>query len=225
VIGLAVFAPQLTRRTLPPEPAVARGPSPWRSLRAWQVTLFMGTQSVLYYTIITWWPTVEESHGVSGAAAGAHQSVLQVFGILGNVTAAWAIQRWHRDQRGIAVLTVLPAIVGIVGELAAPGLSLLWCALLGLATGGTIVLALALFGLRTRDHDTSAALSGMAQSAGYLIAAAGPLAIGALHDASGAWTLPLIILLALQAVQLVTSWLASRPGTIESDLAGLAETP
>lgn len=217
LIGLAVLAPQLTRRTLPMEPAPheARGPSPWRSLRAWQVTLFLGTQSVLYYTVITWWPSVEESHGVASGAAGAHQSVLQVFGILGNVAAGAAIQRRHEDQRAIVVPLVAIASLGIAGELVAPGLSLLWCALLGIGTGGSIVLALALFGLRTRHHGTSASLSGMAQSAGYLIASAGPLLIGALHDATGAWTLPLVFLLALQAVQLTAGWLASRPGTIE----------
>jgi CP family cyanate transporter-like MFS transporter len=217
LIGLAVMAPQMLHRTAPMEPAEhdARGPSPWRAARAWQVTLFLGTQSVLYYTVITLWPTIEESHGVASGTAGAHQSVLQICGILGNVGAGWAIQRRHRDQRAIVLPLVVLAMLGVGGELVAPGLSLLWCVLIGVATGGSIVLALAFFGLRTRHHGTSASLSGMAQSVGYLIAAGGPLAIAALHDATGAWTLPLLILLTLQLVQLATGLLAARPGTID----------
>jgi CP family cyanate transporter-like MFS transporter len=64
-----------------------------------------------------------------------------------------------------------------------------------------IVLALSLFGLRTRDHHQAAALSGMAQSVGYALAAAGPVLLGALHDATGSWTAPLCVLLAVIVVQ------------------------
>ena len=37
----------------------------------------------------------------------------------------------------------------------------------------------------------------MAQTIGYGLAAAGPLVLGLLHDASGGWELPLAVLLAL----------------------------
>ena len=56
---------------LTPHPGEYR--SPWRSWLAWQVTIFMGTQSTLYYVVLTWWPTVEHGQGFSVATAGLHQ--------------------------------------------------------------------------------------------------------------------------------------------------------
>ena len=76
------------------------------------------------------------------------------------------------------------------------------------------MLALTLFGLRTGDHGQAAALSGMAQCLGYLLAAAGPLAFGLLHDATGGWRAPLVMVVALTAVQVVVAYLAGRPKII-----------
>ncbi|WP_234445418.1 hypothetical protein [Streptomyces rimosus] len=57
----------------------------------------------------------------------------------------------------------------------------------------------------------------MAQYVGYLMAAAGPLLLGILHDSTGSWTLPLVVLVALGAAraaagtaQGATAWCAVR---------------
>lgn len=204
LIALAVFLPQLGRRTVPQTTSAAGTPvrhrSPWGSVLGWQVTLFMGTQSTVYYTLITWWPSVEQAHGTSAAASGWHLFALQVAGLLANLATARLIPR-RTDQRlligGAAVLVA----AGIAGQLAFPAASLLWIVLAGAGGGANIVLALSLFGLRTRDHHQAAALSGMAQSVGYALAAAGPILLGALHDATGSWTAPLVVLLGVIAVQ------------------------
>ena len=202
LVALAVFLPQLGRRTVPPAAtsAAVRHRSPWGSVLGWQVTLFMGTQSTVYYTLITWWPSVEQAHGTSAAASGWHLFALQVAGLLANLATARLIPR-RADQRlligGAAVLVA----AGIAGQLAFPAASLLWIVLAGAGGGANIVLALSLFGLRTHDHQQAAALSGMAQSVGYALAAAGPVLLGALHDATGSWTAPLWVLLAVLVVQ------------------------
>jgi CP family cyanate transporter-like MFS transporter len=136
--------------------------------------------------------------------------VLQVSGILGNIATAAIIQRWPRDQRVLVTGLTLVNAVAIGGELVLPGAGLLWSALLGVGGGGLIVLALSLFGLRTRDHHQAAALSGMAQSVGYLIAAVGPVLIGAVHDATAAWGPALAVMLAILAGQLVAGLGATR---------------
>jgi CP family cyanate transporter-like MFS transporter len=60
----------------------------------------------------------------------------------------------------------------------------------------------------------SASLSAFTQGAGYLVAAPGPLAIGFLHTATGSWTIPIVILLAILAAELVVGWPAGRPATL-----------
>ena len=214
VIALAVFLPQLRRRSVPgttaggpAAPAPSR--SPWGTPLAWQVTLFMGMQSTVYYTLITWWPSVEQAHGTSAAAAGWHLFALQVAGLLANLATARLLPRL-RDQRLLALGGTGLFVLGIGGQLAAPDASLLWIVLAGAGGGVCIVLALSLFGLRTSDHRQAAALSGMAQSVGYALAAVGPVLLGALHDATGSWTAPLVVLLGVLAAQAAAGALAGR---------------
>jgi CP family cyanate transporter-like MFS transporter len=183
--------------------------SPWDAALAWQVTLFMGLQSTIYYTVVTWWPAVEQAGGVSAAVAGWHQFAYQMFGLAGTILCAATINRM-RDQRPIAVGVSAFMFAGILGQLLVPSLGLLWIALIGLGSGGSIVLALALLGLRTHHHGQSAALSGMAQSIGYLLAATGPIVISVLHDATTAWAVPLIVMLGVVLVQVVFGILGSR---------------
>ncbi|MGA0567686.1 CynX/NimT family MFS transporter [Rathayibacter sp. KR2-224] len=217
LVAFAVFLPQLRRgpEPLAPQPehdesgATNRYRSPWGAALAWQVTLFMGLQSTIYYTVITWWPAVEQAGGVSPAVAGWHQFAYQMFGLAGTVVCAATINRLS-DQRLMAVVVSVFMFAGILGQLAAPALGLLWISLIGLGSGGSIVLALALLGLRTHHHGQSASLSGMAQSMGYLLAATGPIVISILHDATDAWVLPLVVLLCVVAAQVVFGVLGGR---------------
>jgi CP family cyanate transporter-like MFS transporter len=218
LIALAVLAPQLRRRATRIE-ITPTGPqedyrSPWRSWLGWQVTIFMGTQSTMFYVVLTWWPTVEHSQGFSVATAGVHQAVFQVSGIVGSAGYGLALQRSRSDQRVLAVCAAPLTMAGMVGQFAWPHGAILWTTIIGLSSGATLVLALTLFALRASDHRQSAELSGMAQSMGYVLAAAGPLAFGVLHDATGRWLAPLLMLGALTVAQVVTAYLAGRDGVI-----------
>lgn len=217
LISLGVFLPQLANRTLPRQShsaALDAHPggkrSPWTSALGWQVTVFMGLGSTFFYSVLTWWPSIEEDHGATAALAGGHQGIMQVFSIGGSLLAATVLHRMRRNQIGAVALFVPLSMIAVVGQLSAPALAVLWNALLGLSIGGSIVIALAMFALRTRDHAQAAALSGMAQSIGYLFAACAPMAFGAVYEATGSWTLPLLVLLGLQVVSLVVGMLAAR---------------
>jgi CP family cyanate transporter-like MFS transporter len=216
LIAFAVFAPQLRGRSLPedvvsPVPGVgARGyRSPWTSALAWQVTAYMGLQSTVFYLLITWLPSIEQSDGVSAATAGFHQLLLNAFGILGSLCVVWLVPRM-KDQRLLAVISTLMLAGPIVGVLVDPGLDAIWISIGGLGSGVSFVLAITLFGLRTVNHGQTAALSGMAQSAGYLLAACGPIIIGVIHDQTGSWTPALVIILILLAGQFAAGLLAGR---------------
>jgi hypothetical protein len=54
----------------------------------------------------------------------------------------------------------------------------------------------------------------MAQGFGYLLASLGPIGIGAIHAASGNWTVPLIALAVLLVPQLIAGTIASREGHV-----------
>lgn len=196
-------------------PAHAPRPSLWRDRRAWSVTLFMGFQSLIFYTAGAWLPEIVRAQsGVSDATAGGLLSLMMVFGIpVGFATAALASRL--RDQRPLAAVAATFPALGWLGLLLAPGGPVvLWVVLLGIGAGVGFTLVLTLFVLRARDVPHTAALSGMAQSAGYTFAALGPLAIGALHDATGGWSVPLAVLGCLALPELVAALAAARPGFV-----------
>ena len=87
---------------------------------------------------------------------------------------------------------------------------------------GVFPLILTLLGLRTRTPSGTAALSGSAQSVGYLIAAVGPLSLSLLRDATGGWTVPLGLLVALWVPLAWSAVLVARPGYMEDELEARA---
>jgi MFS transporter, CP family, cyanate transporter len=103
-----------------------------------------------------------------------------------------------RRQHALVVLAVVLTGAGLLAILVAPtAAAVLWVVILGLGQGAAFALALTLLVVRTRSHAATAPLSAMAQSVGYLITGLGPLAVGALHAATGGWTAGLVVLLAL----------------------------
>ncbi|MER5960732.1 MFS transporter [Streptomyces sp. NPDC002057] len=192
----------------------SRPVSVWRSALAWQVTLFMGLQSLWSYVLIAWMPTIFTDHGMSRSTAGvvfAFNNLIQVAGAFVVPLLAGRM----RSQRPLIVLVTTLVAAGYAGLMVAPVEGAwLWSAVLGVGQGGAVGLALTLIVLRSGDAVTAARLSGMAQTVGYLLAAAGPLAAGALHQATGSWTLPICVVLGVCAAALGVGLLAARDRTV-----------
>ena len=216
VLALVVWLPQL-RRSAPPR----RRGTVLDSLRvlgrsrlAWAVALFMGLQSLTFYVVLAWLPDLLQGRGLAPEAAGWMLALSQAAGIAGSA----AVPLWAgrlRDQRRIVwALAAVEAVA--IGGLLAPvvGLESLWVSLLGFVLGGSFGLSLLFLAIRADTPETAAALSGMAQSVGYLVAAVGPFAFGAIHDLSGGWTLPLLSL----AVVLVAKVTAGLPAARNEQL-------
>jgi CP family cyanate transporter-like MFS transporter len=196
----------------PSSPPVGRGTrrSVWRSAVAWQVSLIMATQGLTYFTLVTWLPTIEVvSLGVDPVTAGWHSFLYQIVGIAAGLGVTPFMRR-RSDHRAVGVVISLLLIVAVLGLLLAPGLLVLWLVVAGLSGGSSLVLALALVGERSPSAAHTGRLSGMAQSVGYLLAAAGPWGAGLLFAATGSWTYPLLAVIAVAGVQLVLSLLAGR---------------
>lgn len=170
-----------------------------RSPLAWQITLFMGSQSLVAYVVIAWLPTIFTDHGMNKSTAGlvfAYSTLLQGVGSFVVPLLAGRM----RQQRMLAVAVAALMACGVIGLLSAPTSGAwLWATLLGIGQGGALGLALTMMVLRARDAHTAARLSGMAQTWGYLLAAAGPLVLGAVHQLTDGWTLPLLLLLGVCA--------------------------
>jgi CP family cyanate transporter-like MFS transporter len=177
---------------------------------AWQVTLFFAVQSGGFYSTLAWLPDIYRSHGVSDSRAGFLLSLSIVVGLLTSTTLPGLATRL-RDQRGLVVACTMVWAVGLIGILVAPmSAPYLWVVLLGLGQNSTFPLALMLIVLRGGSVAMTEGLSTLSQSVGYGLAAVFPLAVGALHGATGSWTPSLILLLALLVPQFVFGLAAGR---------------
>ncbi|MFC4116611.1 MFS transporter [Nonomuraea zeae] len=211
--ALVVWAPQLRRGARPPDQAPSGPGGVARLLRdplAWQVTGLMGFQALSYHATLAWLPSVFTDAGLDRATAGILLSVAGFVAIpVSLVLPALAARR--PGQRGWIVLLTALTATGLLGLLVAPAAApYLWVSLMGLGQGPIFPLTLTIIVLRSRTTEDTIALSTMAQSIGFVIAAAGPLALGLLRTASGTWTAGIVLLLALLVPQLLTGLAAAR---------------
>ncbi|MFL6142514.1 MAG: MFS transporter [Labedaea sp.] len=208
-VALIAWLPRLRANARPATSGEPTDRSHWRSGLAWQLTAFMGLQSLGFYVAISWLPTILHSHGLSPTVAGAYVALMQLTGLFASA-ATPAIVRRLPDQRLFASAAAVLGVLSYLGFVVAPELSLLWTATVGVSQGVGITLALSFFALRAHDARQAAALSGMGQSLGYLLAALGPLLFGILHDATNSWSPPLLILAGLITAQAVVALAAGR---------------
>lgn len=181
----------------------------WRNRLAWQVTLFMGLNAMPFYIAVGWLPSILMDQGLSATQAGSMHGALQLATAVPGLFLAAVIRRM-KDQRMAAVIVSLMSAVSFLGLLYAPSFALLWSVVLGFGCGASMMLGLTFIGLRTTNSGDAAALSGMAQCIGYLMAATGPMVLGALHEWRGGWTIPLLITAGIALLGAVMGMLAGR---------------
>lgn len=218
--ALIMWIPQLKKRTKLSNGAEdgarrEKNGSIWRSPLAWYITLFMGLQSLIFYTLITWLPDVLQLHGYSPSAAGWMLFLMQ-FALIPITFIVPVIAERMKDQKLIGGITATFFIGGISGVLSGYEMLIpIAVVMIGMASGSAFSLCMMLFSLRTTDGEQAAEMSGMAQSVGYLLAAVGPTLFGALHDMTGGWQWPLIMLIAIAGVIFVVAVAAGKNRVIE----------
>ncbi|HEV7469374.1 MAG TPA: MFS transporter [Pseudonocardia sp.] len=209
LVALLVWSPQAHGAQHRPRQESGSPGGLWHNALAWQVTAFMGLQSLCFYAAAAWLPAVFVSRGADAAEAGWLLSLANGVGIAGSLVAPVVAARL-RAQTAVAVAATGVTALGLLGTLLLPGAEIVSMAVFGIGQGAAIGIALTLIVLRAPDGAHASQLSGMAQSMGYLLAASGPFMLGALHDLTDSWTVPLVVLLALLAPQALSGGLAGR---------------
>lgn len=210
IVTALILLPQLKNATKPlSSPGEKAVQSVWRSKLGWNVTLFMGLQSMSFYTVLSWLSSILQDQGYSPVAAGWIVAMFPALGIPVGFIFPAMMSRFN-DQRAMSVLWSVVMFFGYIGMIFLPQFTVLWVVVSGIALGFCFPLALAFFALRASDMKQAAALSGMAQSVGYGIAAAGPVLFGALHDWSHGWTAALWMIAACAILQAFVGWSAGR---------------
>ena len=216
-IGIITWSFQLNKHETVNSSQTTTNINVWKSPLSWQITLLMGGQSMIFYSLINWLPEFLLSHGTPINEAGIYLSILQLAIIpLTFVTPIFAEKL--KNQVLITFVTGLLFVLGILTLMLQPNWAFLGIILIGVASGLAFGLVNTFFGLRTENGLTAAKLSGMSQSVGYLFAAIGPLLFGILHDATNSWNMSFGILLVTSIIIMIIGSRAGRNITIEQTL-------
>lgn len=181
------------------------------------LTVLFGVQSMHAYVQFGWLPQVYRDAGISAGHAGALQALLSSVGIVGALALPTVIAR-GRGLRPLAASFGVFVVLGYAGLLLAPAtVPWVWALLLGYA-GLAFPFAMAMITARTRHPAMTAQLSGFVQPIGYALAALGPFLVGAIHDATGSWTL-VLALLGLTGIPLALAGLrVARPTYVDDEV-------
>ena len=219
---LLVWLPARRDPTDAPPPGVQG--SLLRDRLAWQITIYFGLQSLSFYSVLSWLPSIYRDAGYDPATAGLLLSIsafvqIPVTLVLPSLASRAADQRWY------TLGCTLTTVAGLAGILVAPTAApYLWVVVLGVGQGGSFGVALLLFSLRTCTTAATARLSAQAQTVGYLVAAAGPLLVGAVHDVTDSWSVPVTLLIALGVPQSVLGLLAGARRYVGAEVSSPAGT-
>ncbi|WP_235547459.1 MULTISPECIES: MFS transporter [unclassified Nocardioides] len=181
------------------------------------MALFFGLQSLQAYAIFGWFASLWRDNGYGATTAGVLAGLVAGTSI---PLSLWLPNVLVKSDQPRRVLFVVIATypVGYVGLMIAPhSLAILWAVVIGVGTV-TFPLILTLIGLRAHTPEGTAALSAFTQSTGYLIAVAGPFAVGVVHTATGGWTVPLVMLLVLALPLFALAAYVTRPVYVEDQL-------
>lgn len=216
IVALLFWIPQLRYREKHRTPANSetKKPSLLRSKLAWQITIFMGLQSLLFYAVAAWLPVILQERGMTASKAGWILSSIQ-FAQLPITFIMPMIAVKMKNQIALVWLAATTAILSVLCIISGQMSLILPAAiLLGIGTATAFSLAMIFFTLRTDDVFQAASLSAMAQSIGYLLAATGPVIFGLLYDLTAGWTGSLLLLLIASIVLLLVGLGAGKDTTI-----------
>lgn len=177
---------------------------------AWQITLFMGAQTMIFYCITGWFPTILQSRGFTVEQAALAATILQITTLPFTFIVPILIRRIR-----------LPILLGASNFFVSAGLLLFilnpsplsnYAAVMIMAVGmgGIFSVSNLCYSLRTRNAADTAALTGMANCFGYVVAAFGPPVMGRLFDFTQSWLPSLLFLAAILVVNIIFSQLSAR---------------
>jgi MFS transporter, CP family, cyanate transporter len=185
-----------------------------RHALAWQVMGFMGLQSLIYYSALSWLPILLRDRGAGAVHGGTLLALMNLGNAVTALLAPMLAQR-TRDQRWLVAATVTISAVGLAGVWFAPLAGApAWTLLLGLGQGAALGLSIYFTAARAPDPVTSASLSAFTQGGGYLVATAGPLVVGFLHAVTGTWTVAVLAMLVVIVFEGAVGWQAGRARTL-----------
>lgn len=191
-----------------PKPAGINPLSLIKTRRGLVITSLFTVQALMAYAMMSWMPSILMSRSMNATDAGYLLGVMQAVTIPATMFSLWLVNR-HGMLRGAFTLCSVAVAAGLLGMLVLP-LSLAWLCAIAMGIGFSIFpLVLLVISHSGETPEETTAMSTLAQSVGYLVATTGPFGMGLLYSATGGWSVPLVLLIAVAGIQLCLGIAAS----------------
>ncbi|EEI21088.1 putative transporter YycB [Lentilactobacillus hilgardii] len=179
----------------------------WKRGHVWLLAIFMGLQSLIFYTIVAWLPSVLTSHGLSATTAGLLFSIFQIIG----APFAYLVPRATTKASNLKLLMISLLIgylsgIGILIMFNATWLLILACIIVGITTASIFTLSLSMITTISTTPQEAGSVGGIVQSIGYLIASVGPTMFGVIESTLGSWSQTLIILITISIINILVGF-------------------
>lgn len=207
VVILLFIINKLGKIDTPHTSAPTRHFNAWKNKDAWYLGVYMGIQSLLFYSVASFLPSIGMGYGMNIAQASGLALAFQLTAPVAIFLLTFLIKR-NFSIKIIALSASLMNAVGAGGLIWLPDYLYFWSALMGFGGASIFTLSLMLFSIRTNSLESARDLSGMVQAVGYGVAFFGPLILGKLYEKTGTWELSLWVLFILMCVNVVFGWLA-----------------
>ncbi|MBT2513238.1 CynX/NimT family MFS transporter [Arthrobacter sp. ISL-30] len=173
--------------------------SPWPLLRTRQGILLTGIftlQALLAYAVMSWFPYILTTQGLGASESGILFGLLQLISVPAGMVLLAIGSRPSRTRLGMYLASVSMVLGLALMLFTPPALAAVPAVLLGVGLG-IFPLVMVLISRSGTSTAETTAMSTLAQSVGYFFATVGPFGMGLLHAATGGWTLPFVLLLAV----------------------------
>ena len=216
LVAVAVWVPLALKRHAPAAHRTMNRTHLWRSGPAWSLALFMGFQSISFYAMLAWLPSLLRDSGVDAVTAGALLGFASLVGIPMGLFLPPFLRRPEILPR-LSVAVSLIGLLGTVGLAVSPiNGTVVWLVLLGIGQGTAFPLALNLITLRAGSPTITTSLSALVQGVGYLMAAIGTYAMGAARAITTDWHVAMLLLVSFGIAQVFTAPAAARSTQIQA---------
>ncbi|MDK9858322.1 CynX/NimT family MFS transporter [Staphylococcus equorum] len=188
-----------------------------KSKLAWMVALTMGFQSMVFYTMVAWVPSILIDRGLEPTTAG-YLLMLNQFSQVPMTFIFPIVASKLKDQRILVVIITILFLIGFsLFFTQSLVLLIIGIVIAGLAMGACFSLCMTFFSIRANTSEGSISLSGFGQSVGYLIAAIGPFLIGYLYDATGSWNSGVVALIIMSILIFIFGYPAAKNKVVEDE--------
>lgn len=219
ILGIIAWIPQLRMNGTGKAPRSRTGEGAqvtlkkniWKSPLAWYITIYNGLQSLNFYSMAAWVPSILHSYGIAPMTAGYMALWFQLVGIGASFLVPILASR-AKSQLKIVIISCSAYFAGIVLLILFHSTPMILISLFLLSNGlsASFSWVMSMYSMKTADAEESIKLSGMSQSIGYLLAAVGPTLCGALFDYAQTWSTVLDIFIVTSVIMFLFGILAAK---------------